>query len=45
MLSACRTGNKLRFIKLGNDLLHLLDEKGRYMTGDPFRSYTLNRIQ
>lgn len=35
----------IRFIKLGDDLLHLLDEQGRYMTGDPFQSYTLNRIK
>ncbi len=35
----------IRFVKLSDDLLHLLDEQGRYMTGDPFQSYTLNRIK
>lgn len=49
LIYVLRTGKPgeraLRFVKLGNDLLHLLDEKGRYMTGDPFQSYTLNRIQ
>ncbi len=34
----------LRFVKLSNELLHLLDEQGHYMRGDPFQSYTLNRI-
>lgn len=34
----------LRFVKLGDNLLHLLNEKDQYMTGDPFQSYTLNRI-
>lgn len=35
----------LRFVKLGDNLLHLLDEKDQYMTGDPFQSYTLNRTK
>lgn len=35
----------VRFVKLSDDLLHLLDEQDRYMTGDPFQSYTLNRIK
>ncbi|SIN85075.1 hypothetical protein [Chitinophaga niabensis] len=38
-------GAAVRFVKLGDDLLHLLDEQGRYMTGDLFQSYTLNRIK
>lgn len=33
----------LRFVKLSNDLIHLLDENDNYMTGDPFQSYTLYR--
>ncbi|WP_315823335.1 hypothetical protein [Paraflavitalea speifideaquila] len=34
----------LRFVKLSDDLLHLLDQQGHAMRGDPFQSYTLNRI-
>jgi len=35
----------LRFVKLSDNLLHLLDEKGHYMIGDPAQSYSLNRIK
>ncbi|RPD42937.1 hypothetical protein [Chitinophaga barathri] len=45
VLDTGRPGYRLRFIKLSDNLLHLLDEKGRFMTGDPFQSYTLNRIK
>lgn len=38
-----KSGPTLRFVKLGNDLLHLLDENGRYMRGDPMQSYTFYR--
>lgn len=43
-LIPAKPGTTWRFVKLSDDLLHLLDENGRYMTGDPFQSYTLNRI-
>lgn len=36
-------GKSLRFVKLADHLLHLLDANGLYMRGDPFQSYTLNR--
>jgi hypothetical protein len=44
MIFQLDTGNTLlRFVKLSNDLIHLLDENDNYMTGDPFQSYTLYR--
>ncbi|NII27045.1 hypothetical protein HB364_18285 [Pseudoflavitalea sp. X16] len=43
-LTPAKSGTTLRFIKLSDDLLHLLDENGSYLRGDPFQSYTLNRI-
>jgi hypothetical protein len=42
-LMPVKAGPILRFVKLGNSLLHLLDEQGRYMRGNPLQSYTLNR--
>lgn len=39
-----KSGAPLRFVKLSDGLLHLLDEQDHYMRGDPFQSYTLNRI-
>lgn len=44
LLTPGKSGPPLRFVKLSDDLLHLLDEQGHYMRGDPFQSYTLNRI-
>lgn len=43
-LAPDKSSPSLRFVKLSDDLLHLLDEQGHYMRGDPFQSYTLNRI-
>ena len=43
-LTPDKKSTPLRFVKLSDDLLHLLDEQGHYMRGDPFQSYTLNRI-
>jgi hypothetical protein len=43
-LDAANPAKVLRFVKLNDNLLHLLDERGHFMRGDPFQSYTLNRI-
>ena len=42
-LTPDKPGPTLRFVKLDDNLLHLLDENGHYMRGDPMQSYTFYR--
>lgn len=35
----------ISLLRLSDDLLHILDEKGKLMIGDEFFSYTLNKVQ
>ena len=40
-----KTNNTISFVKLSNDLLHLLDKDKRLMIGNAAWSYTLSRKQ
>lgn len=39
-----KTGKTISFLKLNDNLLHLLDNDGRLMIGSASWSYTLNRM-
>jgi len=43
-LNADKSGMTLSFLKLGDDLLHLLDSEKRLMIGNGAWSYTLNKV-
>ena len=43
-LNPGKPGMSLRFLKLSDSLLHIVDENERLMIGNEFFSYTLNRI-
>jgi hypothetical protein len=43
-LNPDKPGMDLRFLKLGDNLLHIVDQNGKLMIGNEFFSYTLNRV-
>ena len=43
-LNPGKPGMELRFLKLSDRLLHIVDENEKLMIGNEFHSYTLNRV-
>ena len=43
-LNPGKAGKTLSFLKLSDNLLHIVDQHGQLMIGNEFFSYTLNRI-
>ena len=43
-LNPDKPGMSLSFLKLGDNLLHIVDQNGKLMIGNEFHSYTLNRV-
>jgi hypothetical protein len=43
-LNPGKPGMDLRFLKLGDNLLHIVDQDEKLMIGNEFFSYTLNRV-
>lgn len=43
-LNPGKPGMELRFLKLSDDLLHMVDQNEKLMIGNEFFSYTLNRV-
>ena len=43
-LNPGKPGMELRFLKLSDRILHIVDQNEKLMIGNEFHSYTLNRV-